>query len=120
MASELGITTQSDGALQQLKVRECIEHYLLIDALVPVVVGQVVQYNTTNDNFDAYTSGMAASLYAVIAEAKTIGADTLCRCIVSGIVRKTALDATAQADAEIDVALIKCGIIPVGTDVRLS
>lgn len=120
MPSEYGLTTESDGALQQLKVRDCIEHYLLIDALVPVVVGQVVQYNTTNDNFDAYTSGMAASLYAVIAEAKTIGADTLCRCIVKGSVRKTALDATAQADAEIDVALIKCGIVPVGEDVRVA
>jgi len=119
MASEYGLTTQSD-TLDQLIVQNCILHPLLIDAAVTVAKGQVVQYNTTNDNWDAYTSGMAASLYAVIAETRTIGADALCMCIVSGIVRKSALDATAKADAEIDIALIKSGIIPQSDAVRTS
>jgi hypothetical protein len=120
MASELGVTIQNDGALRQLVAGECIEHFLKIDELVPVVVGQVVQYNTTEDNFDAYTSGMAATMYAVIAEDKTIAADTVCRCIVKGKVRKKKLDSVAQADLEIDVALIKCGNIPVPDDVRVA
>jgi hypothetical protein len=119
MASEYGLTTQSD-TLNQLIIQDCIIHPLLIDSLVTVAHGQVVQYNTTNDNWDAYTSGMAASLYAVIAEARTIGADALCQCIVSGVVRKSALDATAQADAEIDVALLKSGIVPQSSAVRTS
>lgn len=119
MASEYGLTTQSD-TLNQLIIQDCIIHPLLIDAAVTVAHGQVVQYNTTNDNWDAYTSGMAASLYAVIAETRTIGADALCQCIVKGIVRKSALDATAQADAEIDIALVKSGIIPQSSAVRTS
>lgn len=119
MASEYGITTQSD-TLNQLIIQDCIIHPLLIDVLVPVVPGQVVQYNTTNDNWDAYTSGMAASLYAVIAETRTIAADALCQCIVSGVVRKSALDATAQADAEIDIALLKSGIVPQSSAVRTA
>lgn len=119
MASEYGITTQSD-TLNQLVIQNCIIHPLLIDAAVTVAVGQVVQYNTTNDNWDAFTSGMAASLYAVIAETRTISGDSLCQCIVSGVVRKAALDATAKADAEIDIALIKSGIIPQSDAVRTS
>ena len=119
MAGELGLTTETP-TLQQLKVADCVEHYLLADAAATVAVGQVLQYNTTEDNWDDYTSGMAAALYVVCAEAKTISADTLVRCIVKGSVRKTALDATAQADDEIDVALIKSGIIPVGEDVRVA
>lgn len=119
MASEYGLTTQSD-TLNQLVIDECIYHPLLIDSAVTVAIGQVVQYNTTNDNWDAYTSGMAASLYAVIAETRTIGADSLCMCIVKGLVRKSALDATAKADAEIDIALIKSGIIPQSDAVRTS
>lgn len=119
MASEYGLTTQSD-TLNQLIVQNCIIHPLLIDAAVTVAVGQVVQYNTTNDNWDAYTSGMAAPLYAVIAETRTISGDSLCQCIVSGIVRKSALDATAKADAEIDVALVMSGIIPQSDAVRTS
>lgn len=120
MSSELGVTIQNDGALRQLIVGDCIEHPLKISSACPVVVGQVVQYNTTNDEFDAYTSGMAASMYAVIVEDRTIAADTMCRCIVKGKVRKTKLDATAQGDPEIEIALIKSGIIPVPDDVRSS
>lgn len=120
MAAELGLTTQNDGALEQLKVRDCIEHYLLIDSAVTVAVGQVVQYNTTNDRWDAYTSSMAAALYAVIAETKTISGHTLCRCIVKGVVRKSGLDAVAKADAEIDIALLKSGIVPIAEGVRAA
>ena len=120
MAGELGITTQSDGALAQLVAGECVIHPLLLDAAVTCAVGQVVQYNTTNDNWDDYTSSMAAALYAVVAENKTLSGDTNVLCIVKGKVRKTALDATAQADAEIDIALLKSGIIPVPEEVRLS
>lgn len=119
MASEYGLTTQSD-TLNQLIIQDCVIHPLLIDVLVPVAHGQVVQYNTTNDNWDAYTSGMAASLYAVIAEARTISGDSLCQCIVKGTVRKAALDATAKADAEIDIALLKSGIVPQSDAVRTS
>lgn len=119
MAGEYGISSETD-TLQQLIIDGCVMGNLLIDAACPVVVGQVVQYNTTNDNWDAYTSGMAATMYAVIAEAKTIGSDTVCSCIIQGRVRKVKLDATAQADAEIDVALMKHGIVPVIDNVRLS
>ena len=49
MASEYGLTTQSD-TLNQLIIQDCIIHPLLIDATVTVAVGQVVQYNTTNDS----------------------------------------------------------------------
>lgn len=119
MASEYGLTTQSD-TLNQLIIQDCIIHPLLIDAAVTVAVGQVVQYNTTNDNWDAFTSGMAAALYAVIAETRTISGDSLCQCIVSGVVRKAALDATAKADAKIDIALIKSGIVPKSDAVRTS
>lgn len=119
MASEFGIGSESD-TLQQLVFQDVIYHPLLIDSLVPCVVGQVVQYNTTNDNWDAYTSGMAASQYAVIAEGKTLSGDTKVSCVVKGSVRKSKLDSTAKADAEIDVALIKSGIIPVTDNVRAS
>ena len=119
MAGEYGISSETD-TLQQLIVEDCSLNNLLIDAAVPCVVGQVVQYNVTNDNYDAYTSGMAATHYAVIAEDKTLSGDTLCACIISGKVRKVKLDATAQADAEINTALSKHGIIAVIDNVRLS
>lgn len=120
MSGELGVTIQSDGALKQLVAGDAIEHFLELDAAATCAVGQVIQYNTTEDNWDDYTSGMAASLYAVVAEAKTLSGDTFCRCIVKGKVRKSKLDSTAQADAEIDVALLKSGIVPVTDDVRVA
>ena len=63
---------------------------------------------------------MTAEHYAVVAENKTLGGDTKVSCVVAGRVRKAALDATAQADAEIETALLKSGIIAVGDNVRTS
>ena len=109
MASEYGITTNT-AAVNDLIIQDVRYMTLTLDAAATAAVGQVVQYNTTEDNYDDYTSGMAATHYAVVAEAQTLSGDTAITCIVAGEVRKTQLDATAQADAEIEVALLTSGI----------
>lgn len=111
--ANLGITSESQS-FNNLVVRDAVYASLLLDAAATCAVGQVVQYDTTANNFVDFTSDVTAELYAVVAETKTLSADTQCLCIVKGEVRKSELDATAQADAEIDVALIKSGIIPRG------
>ena len=87
------------------------EAYLTVDAAATVSPGQVYQYNDTENNYDDFTAGATALRYAVCNEAaKTISADTQVRCIIAGPVQKDHLDATSKADADIDVALGKCGI----------
>lgn len=110
MSGEFGVTSESQ-ALQNLIVSDPRYMHLKLDAAATAAVGQVIQYNTTEDNWDDYTAGMAAEQYAIVAETKTISGDTFVSCLVKGEVRKAALDATAQADAEIEVALLKSGII---------
>lgn len=119
MSSEYGVTTQS-ATLQQLMAGECEVFPMLLDSTATAALGQVLQYDTTGDNYINYTSSMASASYVVCAEAVTLSADTRVACIVKGRVRKTQLDATAQADAEIDVALVKSGIIPVKNNERLT
>lgn len=119
MSTEYGLTTQS-ASLRQLIAGPVEYRSLLLDAAATAAVGQVVQYNTTNNNYDDFTSDVTAEHYAVVAEAKTLAADTMVSCIVSGRVRKAALDATAQADDEIETALLKSGIIAVGDNERTS
>ena len=120
MAREFGMIEESAPALKQLAFQDAVYQSLLLDAAATAAVGQVVQYNTTEDNWDDYTSGMAASVYAVVAEDKTLSGDTKVSCVVKGQVRLAKLDATAQADAEILIALQKSGIIAVADNVRLT
>lgn len=119
MSSEYGVTTQS-ATLQQLIAGPVEIFPMLVDSAATAAVGQVLQYDATGNNYVDYTSSNAALSYVVCAEAVTLGGDTRVACIVQGRVRKTQLDATAQADAEIDSALVKHGIIPVGNNERLS
>ena len=105
-----GIESESNAGLN-IAAGEVYEMWLLVDAAATVAPGQVYQYNDTENNFDDFTSGATALLYAVCHEAaKTISEDTRVRCIVHGAVQKDNLDATAKADADIDVALLKSGI----------
>ena len=119
MAGEYGVSSQS-ATLQQLMAGPCEVFPMLVDSAATAAVGQVLQYDATGDNYINYTSSNAALSYVVCTEAVTLGGDTRVLCIVSGRVRKTQLDATAQADAEIDSALVKSGIIPVGNNERLT
>jgi len=78
-----------------------------------LAVGQVLEFNTTTNDFVAYTSGSAANAYAVLGEAAADSASQQrVLAIVRGDVRKDKLDATAQADAEIEGALLGSGIRP--------
>lgn len=120
MAKEFGVIEESASALKQLVFDDVVFQSRLIDVLVPCVVGQVVQYNSTSNVWDAYTSAHAADAYAVIAEDKTLSGDTQVSCVVSGRVRLLKLDATAQGDAEIQIALSKSGIFAVADNVRTS
>ena len=120
MAGEYGVSSQTE-TLDQLMAGPCEVFPLLVDAAATAAIGQVLQYDATGNNYVNYTSSNAALSYVVCTEARDIsGGDALVGCIVQGRVRKTALDATAQADAEIDSALVKHGIIPVGTNERLT
>lgn len=119
MSSEsLGITetTNSSTVVMAGPVRE---EYLLIDSAVAVAPGQVVEWDATGNNYQAYTSGSAAERYAVInSDTETLSGDKYIRCIVEGQVFFSVLDATAQADDEIKNALGKCNIYAM-PDVRV-
>lgn len=119
MSGEYGVSAQSED-LEQLIRGECEIHSVLVDSAATAAVGQVLQYDASGDNYVDYTSSMAAAHYVVCAEAKTLSGDTKVACIISGRVAKAKLDATAQADAEIETALLKHGIIPVVDNERLS
>lgn len=106
-----GITSESQ-TYDELVAGPVQEFYGTIDAAATCAIGQVLEFDTTGNNWINYTSGSAKPAYAVCAEAKTLSADTRCRMIVGGCVRKDKLDSTAQADAEIEGALIGSGIIP--------
>jgi hypothetical protein len=83
-----------------------------------LTAGQVLEFSADDDAFKKYVSGSAANAYAVVAEPVTIGAaGGYAVCIVQGSVNKSALDATAQADAEIEAALLGSGIICVNQQV---
>jgi len=74
--------------------------------------GQVLQWDGTGHNFQAYTSGCAKQAYAVLLEdAGTIATDSHRTAIVAGEVNLSALDSTAQADSDIIAALLGSGII---------
>lgn len=93
------------------------EHYLLLDSAATAAVGQVVQYDSAAHNWVDFTAYSASGKYAVCNEAKTLSVDTACRCIIAGPVYLSLLDATAQADADIEAGLISNGIIPVSDGV---
>lgn len=109
---DFGVSSETDTA-DNLVAGDKKKIPLLVDAAVGTKVrGQVVEFDTTGNNFQAYTSGSAKPAYAVLAEAIAISADTYCLCYVTGSeLNKNALDATAQADAEIEAALLGSGII---------
>jgi hypothetical protein len=78
-----------------------------------LAIGQVLAFDTSSNKFIKYVSGSTAPAYAVCAEEITIGAGGgRALAIVRGEVNKGALDATAQADPEIEGALLGSGIIP--------
>jgi hypothetical protein len=115
--SEYGLDTTA-VAVSALEAGPCDKMLLPIDGAVTKAVGQVVQYNTTNNNYDAFTSDVTAQHYAVLAEASDSVADGNFLCIVRGKVKLNALDTTSKADAEIKTALAKCGIIVVAAGTR--
>jgi hypothetical protein len=108
MAS-FGVTEESQ-AFENLVVKDGVYNSLLLDSTATCAIGQVVQYDQSANNFVNYTSADGATQYAVVAEAKSLSGDTQCLCLVRGEVRLSELDSTAQADAEIVVALNKSGI----------
>lgn len=78
-----------------------------------IAIGQVLQFNTSPDAFEKFSSGSGANAYCVAAEAKDNSASAQkILAVVQGEVNKGALDATAQADGEIVAALLGSGIIP--------
>ncbi len=105
----LGYTSETQS-FNNLMVRDCVENSMLVDSAATCAVGQVLQYDQSANNWVNYTSADGATQYCVCNEAKSLSGDTQCRCIVRGEVRLEELDATAQADAEIVVALNKSGI----------
>jgi len=107
-----GGITNINQSVDELKAGPVKTAHLLLDAAATAALGQVIQFNTTENNYDDYTAGSTAQHYAVVAEAKTLAADTRVLCIVQGEVKLNKLDSTAQADDEIEAALLKSGIIP--------
>lgn len=108
---DFGITTDA-GAIDNLIAGPVKTFACLLDSAATAAKGQVLEFDTTGKNFVNYTSGSAKPPYVVCAEDVTLTADTRVLCIVSGDVTKTELDATAQADGEIEAALLKSGIRP--------
>ena len=107
-----GIDSQSQS-YAELAAGDVELFYCLVDSAATAAVGQVLEFDATGNNFVDFTSGSAKNAYVVCAEAVTLSADTRVKCIVAGKVRLLKLDATAQADAEIEAALLGSGIIPV-------
>lgn len=113
MAQEYGLTT-TQATETRVAAGPVREVYLTVDSAATVAPGQVYQYDTSAHNYVNYTSGIATGPYAVCNDdAATIIADTQVRCIVQGDVYLTALDATAEAGADIKAALRQSGIIVV-------
>lgn len=106
-----GVTSETQS-YDELIAGEVKTFMCLVDSAATAAVGQVLEFDATGNNFVNYTSGSAKNAYVVCAEAKTLTADTRVLCIVSGEVRLGSLDATAQADDEIEGALLGSGIIP--------
>lgn len=111
---DYGITSESQ-AYNELIAGRVETHAVDVKASEgALAVGQVLEFDTTSNKFQKYTSGSTKPAYAVVAEAETIGAaGGRVVAIVQGRVNKNKLDATAQADAEIEGALLGSGIIPV-------
>jgi len=107
----MGIDSQSQS-YAELSAGAVSLFYALVDSAATAAVGQVLQFDTSGNNYVNFTSTCTAQSYIVCAEAKTLTADTRVKCIVGGYVRKDKLDSTAQADPEIEAALLKCGIFP--------
>ena len=119
MATEYGLDSSS-AALSALQAGECIVALLPVDGAATRAVGQVLLYDAGGDNYIDYVSGMTGAHYVVLAEASDSIADIEMLCIVQGKVKFNALDAIAQADAEIRTALMKHGIVPIQPGVRTS
>ena len=101
-------------AYDELVAGQARQQRLLVDSAATAAVGQVLQWDASGNNFVDYTNGAAAICYAVCAEDLTLSADTRVLCLVSGSdVRKDKLDSTAQADDEIEAALLSSGIRPI-------
>jgi len=106
-----GVTSETQS-YDELAAGEVKVFYCEVDSAATAAVGQVLEFDTTGNNYVDYTSGSAKQSYVVCAEAKTLSGDTRVKCIVGGEVRLDNLDATAQADDEIECALLGCGIRP--------
>lgn len=106
-----GISSQSQ-AYDELAAGEVRLFHCLVDSAATAVIGQVFQWDASGNNFQDYTSAATKVAYVVCAEAKTLSADTRVLCIVWGDVRLDKLDATSQADDEIEAALLQNGIRP--------
>lgn len=118
MTTSLGLTTQATQALHQLKAGPVLTAALTVASGATPSIGQVLKYDTTDHKWEDFSAFSAGDILAIFADTlvhdtdgTALSADTVCGCIVWGEVNKTALDATAQADDDIEAALIENGII---------
>lgn len=102
-----------DVAAGSLELGPCETKSLLVDAAATPTVGQVLQYDATAENWVDFTAYSASGEYAIYndPDTDTLAEDTACTCIVAGTVNLAALDATAQADTDIEAALLGSDIL---------
>jgi hypothetical protein len=107
----LGVST-STAAADNLAAGPVKTMTLALDSTVGTAVrGQVLEFDTSGDNWVKYTSGSAKKC-AVLWENVVLTADGYALCAVTGSeVNRNDLDATAKADGEIVAALLGSGII---------
>jgi len=108
----LGITPET-GTQDNIAAGEVKTLAVLVKAAEgAIAIGQVLAFDNVSNAFIKYVSGSAAPAYAVAIEAVTVTAAARVMAIVKGAVTLGELDATAQADPEIEGALLGSGIIP--------
>lgn len=109
----LGLTDDPRDEILNLEAGGGIERLALpIKASEGAIArGQVLEYDDTAHAWKKYTSGHTGK-YAIAYEAGTITDSVNLLCIIKGQVNVLALDATAQADPDIDAALLGSGLIP--------
>lgn len=114
MSDSLGLTSVATQALSNLAAGPVKTMALPVASGATPTIGQVMVYNATNHNFEdfaAYSEGDILVIFAdrvlhdaegtALTEAKTA------TCVVAGAVNLSALDATAQADADIVAGLLQ-------------
>ena len=114
MVTNLGMTQRSTASMSDLVAGGIETKSVTIDAAATFAVGQVLKYVSGDDNwidFVAFNAGdILAIFYDSILNGTAPGVDTPATVIIAGRVNLNALDATAQADANIHAALVENNI----------